>query len=184
MHSKKGKPTLQEASDQHEGDNSVRALLHTYRLRKEIALLIDDRYPLFPYDLSAKKDCTYVVLGFYHIVHAWGAFGHTFVMGRAGTDGVRQPSGSPTTTRKATSSAGSSRLSGASDSQPLGGSRPRMQYVHRTRMSPSMLLHHSKAGALPARRTPLLSTKRAGCASNHPVPLSGPSRMAFWDRRS
>ncbi|RDX42081.1 hypothetical protein OH76DRAFT_1363459 [Lentinus brumalis] len=71
VHSKKGKPTLQEASDQHEGDKSVRALLHTYRLRKEIALLIDDRYPLFPYDLSAKKDCTYVVLGFYHIVHAW-----------------------------------------------------------------------------------------------------------------
>lgn len=39
---------------------------------RPVALLIDDRYVLFPYDLSSKPDCTYVVLGFYHIAHAWG----------------------------------------------------------------------------------------------------------------
>ncbi|RPD54737.1 hypothetical protein L226DRAFT_612942 [Lentinus tigrinus ALCF2SS1-7] len=71
LHSNKGKLKLQEASDQREGDKSVRALLQTFRLKKEIALLIDDRYALFPYDLSARKNCMYVVLGFYHIVHAW-----------------------------------------------------------------------------------------------------------------
>ncbi|KAI0744219.1 hypothetical protein C8Q80DRAFT_885446 [Daedaleopsis nitida] len=40
-------------------------------MKRPIALLIDDRYALFPYDLASKKDCTYAVLGFYHIAHAW-----------------------------------------------------------------------------------------------------------------
>ena len=40
-------------------------------MKRPLVLLIDDRYALFPYDL-ATKGYTYVVLGFYHIVHAWG----------------------------------------------------------------------------------------------------------------
>ncbi|PIL35902.1 hypothetical protein GSI_01562 [Ganoderma sinense ZZ0214-1] len=71
MHSAKGQATLLKASDQEEGDKSVRALLRTYKMGRPVALLIDDRYALFPYDLSSKPDCTYVVLGFYHIAHAW-----------------------------------------------------------------------------------------------------------------
>lgn len=95
MHSNKGKSTLQEASDQHEKDKSVRALLQTFRLKREIALLIDDRYALFPYDLSAKKDCTYVVLGFYHIVHAWGTFRHASHRPRASSDGFAKAERDP-----------------------------------------------------------------------------------------
>ena len=72
LHSNKGQAKLQEASDQEEGDRSVRALLRTYQMKRPIVLIIDDRYALFPYDLSTKPDCTYVVLGFYHIAHAWG----------------------------------------------------------------------------------------------------------------
>lgn len=72
MHSSKGQATLQKAADQEEGDKSVRALLQTYETKRPVALLIDDRYALFPYDLTSKPDCTYVVLGFYHIAHAWG----------------------------------------------------------------------------------------------------------------
>ncbi|KAM5540196.1 hypothetical protein V8D89_006015, partial [Ganoderma adspersum] len=71
LHSTKGQATLLKASDQEEGDKSVRALLRTYKMGRPVALLIDDRYALFPYDFSSKPDCTYVVLGFYHIAHAW-----------------------------------------------------------------------------------------------------------------
>lgn len=71
MHSEKGKYTLKEAEDQQATDKSVRALMKTYKERRPIALVIDDRYPLFPLDL-ASKDVTYAVLGFYMIVHAWG----------------------------------------------------------------------------------------------------------------
>lgn len=60
-----------EASDQQEGDKSVRALLETQRMKYPIALLVDDKYALFPYDL-ASRGCAYAVLGWYYIVHAWG----------------------------------------------------------------------------------------------------------------
>jgi hypothetical protein len=59
------------ATDQLAQDNSVRALLDNYRNQRPLALLIDDKYALFPYDLGV-KDITYVVLGFYTIAHAWG----------------------------------------------------------------------------------------------------------------
>ena len=72
LHHKAGEITVQEASDQLADDKSVRALLQTHRMKRPIALLIDDRYAMFPYDISAKPDCMYVVLGFYHIAHAWG----------------------------------------------------------------------------------------------------------------
>ncbi|KAI0655889.1 hypothetical protein C8Q70DRAFT_922757 [Cubamyces menziesii] len=70
IHNKKGQTALQKAEDQREEDKSVRALLRTYQMKRPLVLLIDDRYALFPYDL-ATKGYTYVVLGFYHIVHAW-----------------------------------------------------------------------------------------------------------------
>ncbi|KAH6913886.1 hypothetical protein BKA70DRAFT_1557921 [Coprinopsis sp. MPI-PUGE-AT-0042] len=73
VHSEKGKYTLKEAEDQQASDKSVRALMKTYKERRPIALIIDDRYPLFPLDL-ASKNVTYVVLGFYMIVHAWAEY--------------------------------------------------------------------------------------------------------------
>ena len=72
VHSTKGKLVLRGPSDQLQNDKSVRALLGTAATKQPIALLIDDRYAMFPYDISAKPDCMYVVLGFYHIAHAWG----------------------------------------------------------------------------------------------------------------
>lgn len=59
------------ADDQLAQDKSVRALLKTYKLQRPLALLIDDRYTLFPYDLST-KDVVYAVLGLYTITHVWG----------------------------------------------------------------------------------------------------------------
>ncbi|KAH8107752.1 hypothetical protein BXZ70DRAFT_9324 [Cristinia sonorae] len=59
------------ASDQLAEDKSVRALLRTMELKRPLALLIDDKYSLFPYDLHS-RGCAYAVLGFYRIAHAWG----------------------------------------------------------------------------------------------------------------
>ncbi|OSD07106.1 hypothetical protein PYCCODRAFT_796026 [Trametes coccinea BRFM310] len=70
VHSNNGQSTLLEADDQRAEDKSVRALLQTYRMKRPLVLIIDDRYSSFPYDL-ATKGYTYVVLGFYHIAHAW-----------------------------------------------------------------------------------------------------------------
>lgn len=72
-YSKNGQAGVKEADDQREEDKSVRALLRTYQMGRPLVLIIDDRYALFPYDL-AEKGYTYVVLGFYHIAHAWGEF--------------------------------------------------------------------------------------------------------------
>ena len=71
LHSKKGQIEKQSASDQLAEDKSVKALLNTFKTGQPVVLLIDDRYSLFPFDLAAGK-YTYVVLGFYKIVHAWG----------------------------------------------------------------------------------------------------------------
>ncbi|OCH87040.1 hypothetical protein OBBRIDRAFT_837689 [Obba rivulosa] len=70
LHSKEGRAETQQASDQQAEDKSVRALLNTHRLGRPVVLLADDKYRLFPYDLAA-KGCTYIVLGYYHIAHAW-----------------------------------------------------------------------------------------------------------------
>ncbi|KAH9951553.1 hypothetical protein B0H21DRAFT_716501, partial [Amylocystis lapponica] len=69
-HVEDGKSKAHEADDQLAEDKSVRALLNTYALRLPVVLLIDDKYTLFPYNLGA-EGYTYVVLGFYHITHAW-----------------------------------------------------------------------------------------------------------------
>ena len=58
------------ASDQRADDSSVRSLLNNYMHDLPIVLLADDKYALFPYDLRS-KNYTYIVLGFYKIVHAW-----------------------------------------------------------------------------------------------------------------
>ncbi|RXW21281.1 hypothetical protein EST38_g4567 [Candolleomyces aberdarensis] len=70
IHSEKGQSSLRPAEDQKSDDKSVRALLKACREKRPIALVIDDRYALFPYDLSA-LGVTYAVLGFYMIVEAW-----------------------------------------------------------------------------------------------------------------
>jgi hypothetical protein len=48
----------------------VRALLANYRTKTPLALVIDDKYTLFPYSLI-KKGVTYAILGFYTIAAAW-----------------------------------------------------------------------------------------------------------------
>ena len=71
IHTQKGVHKAHEAADQLEGDKSVRALLNTHVMQRPLALLVDDKYSLFPFDLAA-DGYTYVVLGFYRITHAWG----------------------------------------------------------------------------------------------------------------
>lgn len=70
IHSRQGQTLLQVADDQLAQDKSVRALLTTYKLQRPLVLLIDDKYTLFPFDLST-KDVTYAVLGLYTIAHVW-----------------------------------------------------------------------------------------------------------------
>ena len=57
------------AKDQAEDDISVRALFESKNRSLPVALIADDNYRLFPYDLGQH---TYVVLGLYRIVDAWG----------------------------------------------------------------------------------------------------------------
>jgi hypothetical protein len=71
MHSIKGHVSSQPASNQLAQDKSVRALLNNYKNNRPLALLIDDKYALFPYDLGA-RDIAYAVLGFYIVENVWG----------------------------------------------------------------------------------------------------------------
>ena len=51
----------------------------TFLQKRPLALVIDDKYVWFPYDL-ASKGCTYAVLGFYRIANVWGKSGsHHYV---------------------------------------------------------------------------------------------------------
>ncbi|KAG1870361.1 hypothetical protein C8R48DRAFT_789393 [Suillus tomentosus] len=68
-----GAARFQQAQDQEATDKSVRALLKSYTDKRPLVLLADDKYALFPYDLSA-SGCTYVVLGLYWISHAWAEY--------------------------------------------------------------------------------------------------------------
>ncbi|KAF7793923.1 hypothetical protein EIP86_005045 [Pleurotus ostreatoroseus] len=52
IHKLNGQSETIEASDQMEDDKSVRALLHTYRIKRPLVLLIDDKYKLFPFDIA------------------------------------------------------------------------------------------------------------------------------------
>jgi hypothetical protein len=58
------------ADDQLAIDTSVHALLNNHKRDVPLVLLVDDKYALFPYDLTA-SDVTYAVLGFYRITHVW-----------------------------------------------------------------------------------------------------------------
>ena len=49
--------------------SSVKGLIQTYEKRLPIALIADDNYINFPFELGKY---TYVVLGFYRIVDVWG----------------------------------------------------------------------------------------------------------------
>jgi hypothetical protein len=69
-HKTGGKLHSESAADQKSEDASVRALLANYRAKKPLALVIDDKYTLFPYSLI-KKGVTYAILGFYTITAAW-----------------------------------------------------------------------------------------------------------------
>jgi hypothetical protein len=71
VHHQKGQSFRIADGDQLSQDKSVRALLRTYKECRPIVLVIDERYALFPFDLSA-KGVSYAVLGFYTVAHAWG----------------------------------------------------------------------------------------------------------------
>jgi hypothetical protein len=73
LHSKNGRLEVQGPGDQLEDDRSVRALLNNYKSGRPLAVLADNNYALFPYDLTA-DGYTYVVLGLYWITHAWGEY--------------------------------------------------------------------------------------------------------------
>ncbi|KAF9478806.1 hypothetical protein BDN70DRAFT_859395 [Pholiota conissans] len=73
MHSINGHVSCQPASDQIAQDKSVRALLNNHKSKRPLALLIDDKYALFPYDLGS-KGITYAVLGFYTVESAWAEY--------------------------------------------------------------------------------------------------------------
>ncbi|KAI0075119.1 hypothetical protein K474DRAFT_1646966 [Panus rudis PR-1116 ss-1] len=70
IHKNHGQTETRKDSDQLADDKSVRALLRTHELGRPLVLIIDDKYALFPYDLGS-KGCTYAVLGYYRIAHAW-----------------------------------------------------------------------------------------------------------------
>jgi len=71
LSSKGDRAGARSAEDQLAEDKSVDALIHNYRAGTPIVLLVDDRYPLFPYDLGQQKIC-YIVLGWFMITHVWG----------------------------------------------------------------------------------------------------------------
>jgi len=83
---------LQSAQDQTATDKSVRALLKNYKEKRPLVLLADDKYALFPYDLSV-PGYTYVVLGIYWISHAWGKFAIKMFAISKGIPAEYQPAG-------------------------------------------------------------------------------------------
>ncbi|KAJ7085343.1 hypothetical protein C8R43DRAFT_909216, partial [Mycena crocata] len=61
---------VKPAEDQRSTDKSVKALLQTYKTGQPLALLIDDKYGLFPFDLKP-LGIYMAILGWYRIVHVW-----------------------------------------------------------------------------------------------------------------
>jgi hypothetical protein len=51
--------------------SSVEALKNNHKSGTPLLLLADDKYPLFPFDLS-QKGITYVVLGWFMVTNCWG----------------------------------------------------------------------------------------------------------------
>lgn len=75
QHMTRGQVETHLADDQLAQDKSVRALIANYNSKRPLALLIDDKYALFPFNLSA-SGITYAVLGFYFISGYWGELGY------------------------------------------------------------------------------------------------------------
>ncbi|KZP05944.1 hypothetical protein FIBSPDRAFT_765177 [Athelia psychrophila] len=73
LHSKDGRLVPQAATDQLDKDKSVRALLNNHSQNRPVVLLVDDRFKLFPYNLTA-KGCAYAVLGFFCITNVWAEY--------------------------------------------------------------------------------------------------------------
>jgi hypothetical protein len=71
LHTRKDLTDTRLADDQLANDKSVRALINNYEQGKPLVLVVDDKYPKFPFDLAA-SNVTYAVLGFYKITHTWG----------------------------------------------------------------------------------------------------------------
>ena len=86
-----GPARFQQAQNQEVTDKSVRALLKSYMDKRPLVLLVDDKYALFPFDLSA-SGYTYIVLGFYWISHAWGMSHRICIHDMSVTEFVLQPS--------------------------------------------------------------------------------------------
>ncbi|KAF9501944.1 hypothetical protein BDN71DRAFT_1407155 [Pleurotus eryngii] len=73
QHMTRGQVETHLADDQLAQDKSVRALIANYNSKRPLVLLIDDKYALFPFDLSA-SGITYAVLGFYFISDYWAEY--------------------------------------------------------------------------------------------------------------
>ncbi|KAJ7648702.1 hypothetical protein DFH06DRAFT_1209378 [Mycena polygramma] len=72
-HKQRGQVTSKAAADQTEADLSVKALIKNYREGQPVALLIDDKYAPFPFDLGS-QGVYMTVLGFYRIIHMWAEY--------------------------------------------------------------------------------------------------------------
>lgn len=75
------------ADDQLATDVSIRALFNNYRHKTPLVLLVDDKYALFPYNLSS-SNITYAVLGFYWITRFWRKCFIVFVVTVLGLRGM------------------------------------------------------------------------------------------------
>ncbi|KAF4599529.1 hypothetical protein EYR40_006623 [Pleurotus pulmonarius] len=73
QHMTRGQVETHLADDQLAQDKSVRALIANYVNKRPLVLLIDDKYALFPFNLSA-SGITYAVLGFYFISDYWAEY--------------------------------------------------------------------------------------------------------------
>ena len=71
LHMTNGQADVRQAEDQLAQDRSVSALFHNYESGTPLVLLMDDRYPFFPYDIAA-KGVMYAVLGIYRVTYVWG----------------------------------------------------------------------------------------------------------------
>ncbi|KAJ7352130.1 hypothetical protein DFH08DRAFT_858004 [Mycena albidolilacea] len=69
----RGKVITKNAEDQRADDSSVSSLLENYQRGQPLVLLIDDKYGLFPFDLTS-RGVYMAVLGFYRIIHAWAEY--------------------------------------------------------------------------------------------------------------
>ena len=123
IHKNNGQSESLADSDQKADDKSVKALLETFSKNRPHALVIDDKYAWFPYDL-ASKGCTYAVLGWYRIANVWGKSGSQmgWSIWKSAHDHVMQPRSSSQQVQRSTSSDTSSPSNGVTNRANHGGS--------------------------------------------------------------